>query len=41
MKENKNSLDNTINLRLVETHTFGLGVVYLRYQLGLNQAEAY
>jgi len=26
------ALDNTINLRLVETRTFGSGVVYLRYQ---------
>ncbi|HYT78532.1 MAG TPA: dihydrofolate reductase family protein [Actinomycetota bacterium] len=28
------ALDNTINLRLVETRTFGSGVVYLRYQRG-------
>jgi dihydrofolate reductase len=27
-------LDNTISLRLVETRTFGSGVVYLRYQHG-------
>ena len=26
------ALDDTIKLRLVETHTFGSGVVYLRYQ---------
>jgi riboflavin biosynthesis pyrimidine reductase len=26
------ALDNKINLRLVETRTFGSGVVYLRYQ---------
>ncbi|MBE7556277.1 MAG: dihydrofolate reductase family protein [Anaerolineales bacterium] len=26
------ALDEKINLRLVETHTFGSGVVYLRYQ---------
>ncbi|MCC7353301.1 MAG: dihydrofolate reductase [Anaerolineae bacterium] len=26
------ALDKRINLRLVETHTFGSGVVYLRYQ---------
>jgi dihydrofolate reductase len=26
------ALDNTIKLRLVETRTFGSGVVYLRYQ---------
>jgi dihydrofolate reductase len=34
------AVDNPLKLRLVETHTFGSGVVYLRYQLGLNQAEA-
>jgi len=28
------ALDKTINLRLVETRTFGSGVVYLRYQSG-------
>jgi dihydrofolate reductase len=26
-------LQNSINLRLMETHTFSSGVVYLRYQL--------
>ncbi len=26
------ALDDPINLRLIETHTFGSGVVYLRYQ---------
>jgi len=35
------ALDNPLKLRLVETHTFDSGVVYLRYQFGLNQAEAH
>lgn len=34
------ALDHPIKLQLVETHTFGSGVVYLRYQLSLNQKEA-
>lgn len=34
------ALDHPLKLRLVETHTFGSGVVYLRYQLGLEQTEA-
>lgn len=34
------ALDHPIELEFVETHTFGSGVVYLRYQqLGLNQKE--
>ena len=34
------ALDNPLKLQLIETRTFDSGVVYLRYQLGLNQAEA-
>jgi dihydrofolate reductase len=33
------TLDDKINLRLVETRTFGSGVVYLRYQRADEEQE--